>query len=227
MLVVSDIQKSYGKRQILRGVSFEAEPGDLVSIVGSNGSGKSTLLRILSGVDPLRHGTISFFGHDAGRDNSVFQKYAGYLPQENPLIPDLSVKENISLWSGKSGRPDEWLVKEFDLAPILGVKAEKLSGGMKRRVSIACAVVCMPPVLFMDEPGASLDLTYKRMIREWMRSYAGRGAIVVIVTHDVLEIAQSTAVYHLEDGVLHLLDEDEKAALTGGTFPGEEGEEGT
>lgn len=208
MLEVRGIAKSYGKKEVLRDVTFTARPGEQIAIIGNNGCGKTTLLRILAGVDPCTSGRISFFGQDAGKNPRVFRKYAGYLPQENPLLSDLTVLDNLRLWSGKSGMPDAWLISEFHLEDLLGVKTGKLSGGMKRRVAAACAVALLPPVVFMDEPTASLDLACKRDLRAWMRSYREKNSILVLATHDPMEMKESGRVLLLESGTLRELGGD-------------------
>ena len=139
MLEVSHVAKSYGRRTILRDISFTAEPGEQIALIGRNGCGKSTLLRMLAGIDPIAEGEVFFFGNRAGRDRSVFREFSGYLPQDNPLLGDLSVEDNISLWSGRSGRPDDWLVREFQLDGILKQRTDRLSGGQRRRAALACA----------------------------------------------------------------------------------------
>lgn len=202
MLEVSHVAKSYGRRTILRDISFTAEPGEQIALIGRNGCGKSTLLRMLAGIDPIAEGEVFFFGNRAGRDRSVFREFSGYLPQDNPLLGDLSVEDNISLWSGRSGRPDDWLVREFQLDGILKQRTDRLSGGQRRRAAIACACAGQPPVLFLDEPTASLDIEYKRDFRAWMRSYRERNGILVIATHDIPEMEDSSRILLMENGVL-------------------------
>lgn len=202
MLEVRDITRAYGKNKVLKGISFDAAPGDQIAIIGRNGSGKSTFLRILAGIDKPAGGTISFWGHRADKEKSVFRQFTGYLPQDNPLLDELNVQDNISLWSGKGGRPQEDLVREFYLDDILKKKVSQLSGGMKRRVAIACACVGNPPVLIMDEPTASLDIYYKKEIRTWMQKFRQGNGIIVVATHDELEMNDSTKVFSMENGVL-------------------------
>lgn len=202
MLEVRDVTRAYGRNKVLKGISFIAKPGEQIAIIGRNGSGKSTFLRILSGIDKPAGGNVLFWGHEAIRDKSVFRRFTGYLPQDNPLLDELSVQDNISLWSGIGGRPSENLIREFSLDDILKKKVTQLSGGMKRRVAIACACVNNPPVLIMDEPTASLDIYYKKEIRAWMKSFRQGNGIIVVATHDELEMNDSTRVFRMEQGIL-------------------------
>lgn len=204
MLEVRDIQRAYGKNKVLKGISFDALPGEQIAIIGRNGSGKSTFLRILAGIDKPASGTISFWGSRADKHKSVFRQFTGYLPQDNPLLDELNVEDNISLWSGRGGRPSPQLITEFSLDDILKMKVSQLSGGMKRRVAIACACVGNPPVLIMDEPTASLDIYFKKEIRTWMKTFRQGNGIIIVATHDELEMNDSSKVYSMENGILTL-----------------------
>ena len=202
MIEIEGVRKAFGKKTILKDVNLTVRPGEQVAVIGKNGSGKTTLMQIVAGLLSPDGGSVRFFSKDAGRDTKLFAKYCGYLPQENPLIGELSVQDNISLWSGKRGRPSEELVRMFDLADILRTPVEKLSGGMKRRVGIACTIVNFPPVLLMDEPTAALDIYYQKEIRDWMKEYRKSNGILLLATHDREEMRESSRVVLLEDGVL-------------------------
>ena len=104
MIEVRNIKKSYGKRQVLKGVSFTARQGECIGIVGANGCGKSTLLGILAGSLKADFGEISYNGENPLKNNKVFNKYIGYVPQENPLMDKLSVKDNLKFWYCDSRR---------------------------------------------------------------------------------------------------------------------------
>lgn len=200
MIQVSQIQKKYKNNRILQSVSFEARPGEMVALVGKNGTGKSTLMNILSGMLRPDGGTICYFGHTMGKKRSLYAKYCGYVPQSNGLMEELSVQDNISLWTGKSGRPDENLMQMFHLEDILKKPVIKLSGGMKRRVAVACAMANFPPILLMDEPTAALDREYRELFHGFMRDYLNMNGILVIATHDEREIAMADRIVLLENG---------------------------
>lgn len=189
MIQISNVCKSYKNKEILRDVSFTLQPGQMAALIGRNGSGKSTLLQIMSGMSALDAGNIVYFGNNMSiKNRKVFAKYCGYVPQTNGLMEEMSVQDNISLWTGKRGRPQEQLIKDFQLEKILKTPVYKLSGGMKRRVAIACAVANNPPILLMDEPTAALDREYSKLILEFMKDYLSTNGMLVIATHDDEEI---------------------------------------
>jgi ABC-2 type transport system ATP-binding protein len=199
MIEVSHIRKKYGKKQVLCDITFSAAPGECIAIVGRNGCGKSTLLQILAGVMKADGGTIRCFGAEgAGKRRGL----CGYLPQENPLMEELSVRDNLRLWEGKHSQAMQTVVGQFALGDILSQKAKTLSGGMKRRLSIACALMKMPPIMIMDEPTTALDLYYKEGIHAWMQQYRDGNGIIVMTTHDEGEIALADRCLFMRDGEL-------------------------
>jgi ABC-2 type transport system ATP-binding protein len=206
MIEVSHIQKKYGKKQILTDISFTAAPGECIALVGRNGCGKSTLLKILAGVMDPDGGEIVYYGKNTIRGR---REFCGYLPQENPLMEELSVRDNLRLWEGKHRTAMETVIAQFGLSDILKQKVKTLSGGMKRRLSIACALMKMPAVMIMDEPTTALDLYYKESIQVWMQQYLKGNGIVVMTTHDEGEIAQSDRCLLMKDGVLSEVDKTE------------------
>lgn len=219
MITVTDITSAYGRKQILRGVSFTAQRGECIGIVGANGCGKSTLLSVLAGTLKPSVGQVLYYGRKAwsdegtGRmrgDREVIRKMTGYVPQENPLIPELSVYDNLRLWY-----PDKRTLQqemEQGFLHLLGIgefhkkQVSKLSGGMKKRVSIGIAMAGMPPVLLMDEPSAALDLLCKEDIRRYLQVYLERKGTVVITTHEESELALCDKLYVMKDGRLRQVD---------------------
>ena len=206
---VEKLTQTYGKKQILKDVSFSADQGSCVGIVGINGGGKSTLLDILAGIRRPRSGSYRLFGRNMLEDRSSFGKWIGYLPQGNPLLEDLSVYDNLRLWYGHKVTSDLPVLHKLQLLELLPLKVRELSGGMKRRLSIACAVAENQPVLILDEPSSSLDLHQKKIIRDFISDYIGEGGIVLLSTHDMQEIRLCTDLYYLEDGVTVPLTADE------------------
>ena len=207
MLEISGICKSYCRQVILEGVELTVEPGDCVGIVGYNGCGKTTLLSIISGALKADKGSIVFNGRQAVGRPRVFAEEAAYVPQENPLMEELTVRDNLLLWYRGSRKGMEEDLKN-GAAAMLGVDkmlnrtAGKLSGGMKKRVSIACALSNHAPVLIMDEPGAALDLECKELIRNYLREYMAGGGAVVLTSHELAELALCTQMHVLRQGRL-------------------------
>lgn len=216
---MTDITSAYGRKQILKGVSFTAERGECVGIVGVNGCGKSTLLSVLAGTLEPKTGEVHYYGQTAWRgggtgrmrgDREVIRRMTGYVPQENPLMPELTVYDNLRLWY-----PDKQVLAqelEQGFLSLLGIGAYKdkrvsrLSGGMKKRVSIGIAMAGMPPILLLDEPGAALDLVCKEDIRMYLRTYLDRKGTVVIATHEESELDLCHKIYVMKDGKLQQAD---------------------
>ena len=174
MLRASGICKSYGKRRIIEQAEFFAGRGSCVGGVGANGCGKTTLLSILAGTRKADRGSVMIDGEEALGQPSVFARNVAYVPQENPLMEELTVRDNLLLWHrGNKKQMNEDLktgcAALFVIPAMLGMRAGKLSGGMKKRLSIACALSGNAPVLIMDEPGAALDLECKESIRQYLK----------------------------------------------------------
>ena len=205
MLEISGIYKSYHRQSILAGVDLTVAPGECVGIVGYNGCGKTTLLSILAGAQKADN------GRQASGHPRVFAEEAAYVPQENPLMEELTVRDNLLLWYRGSRKQMESDLKG-GAASMLGVDrmldrtVGKLSGGMKKRLSIACALSNHAPVLIMDEPGAALDLECKEVIRNYLREYMASGGAVILTSHELAELALCTKMYILKGGVLSGID---------------------
>lgn len=201
MIEVKHISKHYGKKQILNDISFHIEKGERVVIVGKNGSGKTTLLRIMSGLVKPDSGEIKYCGKSLRENRKLFKTYCGYVPQENPLMEELSVKDNLRLWAGDK-ETCERIIERFQLKEILKMQVMKLSGGMKRRLSIACALLSNPEILILDEPTTALDLYYKDDILAWLETYQKEGGVVLMTSHDENEILSADRCFVLSAGQL-------------------------
>lgn len=213
MLEISGLAKKYGKKVILDNISFYADKKEQVAIVGKNGCGKSTLMRIMAGILKPDAGQMQYFGQNVRKNARLFQKYCGYVPQDNPLMEELSVRDNLKLWGGIRNAQTQELLKQFQLDEMLKMPVEKLSGGMKRRVSIVCAMLGYPPVMLMDEPTTALDLFYKESIHNWMRQYVEDEGIIIMTTHDEQEIIASDRCYVMKDGSLTELPQEGEERL--------------
>lgn len=208
MLEITKIQKKYKNKTILSGADFKACPGQCVGIVGGNGSGKTTLLSIIAGVLKADAGKIEFHGEDVTNRQSFYAEQVAYVPQENPIIEELSVRDNLRLWYkdfGKSELADssEQPYAKLGLQPYFSLAAGKLSGGMKKRLSIACALSNDAPVLVLDEPGAALDLVCKQEIREYLMAYKKRGGMIILTSHEIEELSVCDQMYILKAGILN------------------------
>jgi len=207
LISAKNITKRYGKNSILKDINLEVNKGECAVIIGSNGCGKTTLLSILAGSNKPTSGQISIDGNNALANAKVFDRMIGYIPQENPLMEGLSVKDNLKFWYMGTGRSMEAdLVNGapviFGVNKFLNKKVEQLSGGMKKRLSICAALAKNPPILILDEPGASLDIVCKQEIKEYIKNYMAVGGTVILASHEDYEIGLATRMYLLNDGVL-------------------------
>lgn len=190
-------------------IGFRAECGERITIVGKNGCGKSTLLQIMAGALKADGGSIRYFGKDICKNPGAVRRYCGYVPQDNPLLEELSVKDNLYLWAKDKGDGYENVIRQFGLKEILNMPVEKLSGGMKRRLSIACALLHLPSVLLLDEPTTALDLFYKDSIQRWMNQYRNMNGIIVMTTHDEMEILSADRCLVMREGRVAELEKSE------------------
>lgn len=209
MLEVSHIRKTYGKKVILEDISLKANCGECIAIVGRNGCGKTTLMQILAGALKPDTGEISFFGNNPLKKRKFFREYVGYVPQDPPLLEELSVKDNLKLWGVLKSEYFSTINSMFSLDEIMNMKVEKLSGGMKRRLGIACAIATLPSILLLDEPTTALDLYYKESIQEWLQKYREMKGIILLTSHDEKEILSCDRCLVMRQGNLLELSGDQ------------------
>ncbi len=203
---IKNVSKSFGKKQILKDVSLSASSGQCIGILGANGSGKSTLLSVLAGINKADSGEFLYDGHNLFDYEKVRAEIVGYVPQGTPLFEELSALDNLRMWYSEKS-----LKKELDcgILSILGVNdflrvpVYKMSGGMKKRLSIGCAVSTHPPILLLDEPMAALDLSCKKNISDYLKRHKSLGGVVFIVTHDVMEMELCDEYYIVKDGTVN------------------------
>lgn len=200
-LRVEHIGKKYKKQTVLKDISFTVSSGECIGFIGANGCGKTTLLSILVGVEFADKGHAYIDGKKIDLKKGLGKNKLGYVPQINPLPESLSVKECLQLWCDNKDIYKK-IVRRYDLVDIEKKTISKLSGGMKRRVAIACALASEPEILIMDEPTAALDISYKKLIHEDMNDFVKRGGILIIVTHEKEEIDMCTTCYRIENGVV-------------------------
>lgn len=208
MLTISDVSFSYRHKNILDHIGLTVEPGDCVGIVGANGCGKSTFLSVIAGARKAKSGTILFDGHPLPANPAKRLALIGYVPQENPLIPELSVRDNLLIWyTGKKNtfyrELETGFLKELGLTEFLSVPVQKLSGGMKKRVSLGIALQNRPVLIVLDEPSAALDLVCKDDIHRYLSLYLAGGGTVIITSHEESELSLCNRMYLLKHGMLH------------------------
>ncbi|MEE0968634.1 MAG: ABC transporter ATP-binding protein [Clostridia bacterium] len=203
IIKAENIDKSYGKKTVLKNVSFDARSGECIGILGGNGCGKSTLLSILAGVRKASSGSFSADGTDLFADTKKRASLVGYLPQGTPLLEELSALDNLRLWYSKEDirrELDGGKLQMLGIGDFLKVPVRKMSGGMKKRLSIGCTVAHSPAVLLLDEPTAALDLICKEKIADFMLEHKKNGGIILITTHDEKELTLCDRLYVIKDG---------------------------
>ncbi len=210
MISARGITAGYGRRQVLCGVDMTAERGECIGIAGANGCGKSTLLAVMAGTLRPKAGELSYYGHNAIGRRDVFRRMTGYVPQEDGLLPELTVYDNLRLWypdkKALASDLEDGFLALMGIPDFVKMPAGKLSGGMKKRVSLGCALAGLPPVLLLDEPGAALDLPCKEDIRRYLRLYLDKKGTVVMATHEEPELDLCDRLYVMKDGRLREVD---------------------
>lgn len=205
-VAIAGLKKRYGKRDILSGVSLSIKFGSCIGILGGNGSGKTTILSILAGITDADEGEFICEGYDLLKDDKRRRFLVGIIPQQNPLIEELSAKDNLLLWHDRKYldmSAKEGMIRDLGVTKFINKRVSTLSEGMKKRLSIACAVKKNSKILLMDEPSAALDIVAKEVIHEYIKRFTAGGGIVILVTHDEGELNLCDRHYILKDGVLN------------------------
>ena len=189
-LVIADVTKSYGNVQALRGVSMELKKGEVVGLLGPNGAGKSTLMKILTGYYNNWEGQIHFFNQDLRIQLRDIQKKTGYLPENNPLYPEMFVAEYLQYSADLyriSNPPLIDIISKTGLENHSQKKINTLSKGFKQRVGLAAALIHNPEVIILDEPTTGLDPNQIIEIRKLIRDL-GKDRTVILSTHILQEV---------------------------------------
>ena len=189
-LVIANVAKSYGNVQALRGVSMELKKGEVVGLLGPNGAGKSTLMKILTGYYNNWEGQIHFFNQDLRIQLRDIQKKTGYLPENNPLYPEMFVAEYLQYSADLyriSNPPLIEIISKIGLENHSQKKINTLSKGFKQRVGLAAALIHNPEVIILDEPTTGLDPNQLIEIRKLIRDL-GKDKTVILSTHILQEV---------------------------------------
>ena len=211
-LNIDSVAKRYGSTTALRGVSFEIARGEFFGLLGPNGAGKSTLISIIAGLVRADTGQVAVLGHDTISAYRQARRNLGVVPQELVYDPFFGIRNLLRLQAGYYGLGREawpWvdqLLEELDLSHKADATMRQLSGGMKRRVLIAQALVHKPPVVILDEPTAGVDVELRRTLWKFTRELHQQGHTIVLTTHyleEAEELCGRVAV--LDDGELKAL----------------------
>jgi ABC-2 type transport system ATP-binding protein len=191
---IRSVAKRYGSVEALRGVGFTIERGEFFGLLGPNGAGKTSLISIIAGLSRPDSGSVRVMGHDVVADYRKARRALGVVPQELVFDPFFTVRETLRLTSGYYGirRNDAWIdeiLAHLDLTGKADANMRALSGGMKRRVLVAQALVHRPPVIVLDEPTAGVDVELRQGLWQFVRRLNRDGHTIVLTTH-YLEEAQ-------------------------------------
>jgi ABC-2 type transport system ATP-binding protein len=192
---IDNVKKRYGALQALGGVSLDIAEGEFFGLLGPNGAGKTTLISIIAGLARADEGRVSIHGHDVVNDYQHARKKIGVVPQELVFDPFFTVRETLRMQSGYFGihNNDDWIdevMHNLHLTSKADSNMRALSGGMKRRVLVAQALVHKPPVIMLDEPTAGVDVELRQTLWDFIGRLNREGHTVVLTTH-YLEEAQA------------------------------------
>jgi lipooligosaccharide transport system ATP-binding protein len=197
VIVAEDLVKRFGDFTAVNGVSFSVHEGEVFGFLGPNGAGKTTTMRMIQCVSPKTAGRLEVLGMDVSTRPAEIKHQVGVVPRETNLDPDFSVEENLLVYSRyfdipapDARRAIDSLLDFVQLSEKKGTAIEKLSGGMKRRLILARALINDPRLLILDEPTVGLDPQARHLIWDRLRALRSRGNTIVLTTHYMEEAAQ-------------------------------------
>ena len=182
---VKNLTKSYDKKNVVDGISFDVKRGEIFGILGPNGAGKTTTLEMIEALRPIGSGEITLEGVDVGKNPDKIKQMIGVQLQTTGFYDNLNLRELLIMFSGlyqQSAHPDE-LLEEVNLGEKAKSQVKQLSGGQRQRFSVASALVNNPKVLFLDEPTTGLDPQARRNLWELVQDIKKKGITVVMTTH--------------------------------------------
>jgi ABC-2 type transport system ATP-binding protein len=195
MLAIEGVAKSYGDTLALDSLDLTVEPGEILGLLGPNGAGKTTLAQIVTSLVRPDAGHVRIGGFDVFKQKRSARSLVGYAPQELGLYSPLTARANLEFFGSLAGLRNkdlrdavERVSAAVELHAFMDAKIQTLSGGQKRRVHVACALIGDPPLLLLDEPTAGVDIGTRKAMVESVRELAGRGIAVCYCTHYIPEV---------------------------------------
>jgi sodium transport system ATP-binding protein len=189
-VAVERLEKTLGSNKVLRGISFEAQPGEIFGLLGPNGAGKTTTLRIICTLLAPDAGSVAVLGFNTRAAPEEVRRRIGVVTADIGVYPRLSARENVEYFAMLCGlegidltRKVDGVIERLDMGPFARQRAESLSSGQKQKVAIARAIVHDPEVLMFDEPTSNLDVLASKEVRDFMVEAKGRGKCVIFSTH--------------------------------------------
>lgn len=223
-IIIKELTKRYGDITAVDSLSLQINEGELFALLGVNGAGKTTTIKMLSCLTKPTSGDAYLLGYSITENSTAVKSVIAVSPQETAVAPGLTVKENLELMCGVYGFAKEiWGTKIGELTSLLGLegvsgkKAGKLSGGYKRRLSIAMALISEPKILFLDEPTLGLDVLARSDLWDIIRALKGR-VTIILTTHYMEEAEElSDRVAIMKNGRLLICDTAERIKQVAGT----------
>ncbi len=202
---VHDLQKSFGPRKVVGGLTLQVRSGEICGFLGANGSGKTTTIRMLCGLLVPDGGNGTCLGHDIFRESALIRREAGYMTQKFSLYEDLTVNENLDLVASvyEIANPRRAVLEIMERMGLSGRRdqlAGELSGGWKQRLALAACVLHRPKLLLLDEPTAGVDAKARREFWDLIHDMAGEGLTVLASTHYMDEAERCKSVVYLASG---------------------------
>lgn len=211
---VQNIKRKYGKVEALKGVSFEVEKGEIFGIIGPDGAGKTTLFRILTTLLLADSGTAVVDGNDIVKEYKAIRKKVGYMPGRFSLYLDLSVEENLKVFASifnTSIKENYHLIKDIyhQIEPFKNRRAGALSGGMKQKLALSCALIHQPVVLFLDEPTTGVDPVSRKELWAMLKKLKKEGITILVSTPYMDEASLCDRIALIQDGSFMKIDTPE------------------
>ena len=211
VISVNDIKKSYQKVEALKGISFEVEKGEIFGIIGPDGAGKTSLFRILTTLLLADSGTALVDGNDVVKDYKEIRRKVGYMPGRFSLYQDLTVQENLKIFAtlfGTSIEENYHLVKAIysQIEPFKDRKAGALSGGMKQKLALSCALIHEPVVLFLDEPTTGVDPVSRKELWDVLKDLRQHGVTILVSTPYMDEANLCDRIALIQEGAFMRID---------------------
>ncbi|WP_373512628.1 ABC transporter ATP-binding protein, partial [Persicitalea sp.] len=211
MITIENISKSYGETKAVQDVSLTVEAGELFGLIGPDGAGKTTLFKILVTLLLPDAGCATVAGRDAVRDFRALRSVVGYMPGRFSLYPDLSVGENLQFFAtvfGTSIAANYELIREIyvQLEPFKNRRAGALSGGMKQKLALCCALIHKPEVLFLDEPTTGVDAVSRKEFWDMLGNLKERGLTILVSTPYMDEASLCDRIALMQTGKVLAID---------------------
>ncbi|MGB2895263.1 MAG: ABC transporter ATP-binding protein [Anaerolineales bacterium] len=204
---IQNLHKSFGAVQALKGVNLAVDGGQIFGLLGPNGAGKTTLIRLLIGATKPTSGDLSVLSLNPGKQKRALRQQIGYMPQSPALYEDLSPTDNIRFFgrahqTGKLSKRVDEVLEFVGLSQRAHDPVYKFSGGMKQRVSLACALVHQPQMLFLDEPTSGIDPKLREAFWKHFRELTAKGVTIIVSTHQMDEALYCDKLAILHEGAL-------------------------